>query len=376
MNEYLKFYEKYKISPVTPNINNFKEHVKKRANLYRELSILPITIKDRDILEIGPAGGYNALATYTFNPKSYTLIEPNSTGYTELTKNFENIMYKKNIFIYNIAFENFNPNRKYDIIICEGLIPGLENKDVFINKILNLLNEDGIIVITVIDQIAVLFEIIRKYIANCLTKNIEDIDEKVELLIKVFESHLRTLKGMTRKHRDWCLDNLIGDAIFEHTLTIDHVIDLLQDNFYFLGSSPGIFTNFTWYKELPTNALEYNNIFKEQFFLQWHNFIDYRYVQPKRTIDQNTELGKYCLDLIIAIKNNIPKKSIINILLKIKENLLSGGNHITVKSIEEIIHLLHKKINYENINKLSYFQSAFGRGQSYISFTKRCTHDE
>ena len=57
MNEYLKFYEKYKISPVVQNIEDFTRHIKRRTNLYRQLSVLPSTIEGRDILEIGPGFG-------------------------------------------------------------------------------------------------------------------------------------------------------------------------------------------------------------------------------------------------------------------------------------------------------------------------------
>ncbi|MCF6309504.1 MAG: class I SAM-dependent methyltransferase [Sulfurimonas sp.] len=369
MNEYLSFYEKYKISPVVQNIDDFKQHVRRRTNLYRQLGVSPITFKDKDVLEIGPGGGYNALVTYTYELKTYTLVEPNTTGYNELKNNFKDIN-NNNIFIFNDMLEDFKVTKQYDIIICEGLIPGLSSKDSFINVIKSLLKPNGIFIMTTSDQVSVFFEIVRKYMANILIENIEEIDKKVEILVDSFSSHLKTLKGMTRSHSDWCLDNLIGDAILEHTLTINHAIELLKSDCYVLGSSPDLFTNYSWYKELPTDTVEYNKIFQEQFLKKWHSFIDYRFIQKDRESSKNTELAEYCLALISAIKNSDKKKNILDILEKIQTNLKADIEEGTILSMDEIIEVISSGITPEKIKNMKFFSSAFGRGQSYISFAK------
>ncbi len=369
MNEYLSFYEKYKISPVVQNIDNFKEHIRRRSNLYRQLGVSPMTFKDKDVLEVGPGGGYNALVTYTYEPKTYTLVEPNTTGYNELKNNFKDIN-SGNIYIFNKMLEEFKAEKQYDIVMCEGLIPGLSSRDNFINTIKYLIKPNGIFIMTTSDQISVFFEIIRKYMANILIQDIESIDEKVKLLVNSFSSHLETLKGMTRSHSDWCLDNLIGDAILEHTLSINHAIDLLKDNFYVLGSSPDAFTNYAWYKELPTNTIDYNRVFQKQFFSKWHNFIDYRFIQEDRESNKNIELSEYCLALIKAIKNSSDKVTILDMLKKIKENLKLDSKEETILAINEAIELIDSGISSEKIKNMKFFNSAFGRGQSYISFVK------
>ncbi len=369
MNEYLKFYEKYKISPVVQNIENFKEHIKRRNNLYRQLSVTPLAFENKDILEIGPGGGYNALVTYTYEPKTYTLIEPNTTGFNELKNNFKEID-KGNIYMFSGMFEDFKPNDKYDVVMCEGLIPGLTQKDEFINMIKPLIRNDGIFIMTTADHVSMFFEIIRKYMADLLIKDLL-IDEQVDILVESFSSHLETLEGMTRSYSDWCLDNLIGDAVLEHTLTLQHAIELFSDDFYVLGSSPDIFTNYAWYKELPTNVKEYNHAYQKQCLEKWHTLFDRRSSQTERAVEANIELGEYCLEFIQAVKDKDAVINIIKILENIKLNLSSSFEDITILSIDEVIEVLQSGLTSEKIKNMRFFNSAFGRGQSYISFIRQ-----
>lgn len=369
MNQYLKFYEKYKISPVVQDIKNFTQHIKRRTNLYRQLGVTPLAFQDKDILEIGPAGGYNSLVTYTYMPKTYTFIEPNSTGYKELKENFKDID-RGNISYNNCMLEDFNTTKKYDIIMCEGLVQGLDNKEEFISKLTTLLKPNGIFIITTADQVTMFFEIIRWNIANILIKNVHSIEKQVEILVSAFSSHLDTLKGMTRNHEDWCLDNLINDATYEHTFSINDAIELVKDEFHILGTSPNLFNNYIWYKELPTDILKYNNIFQKQFFTRWHNLIDYRFLSDDRDTQKNIQLSQHCLELINLVKNSKDKKSIINCLVDIKENLDGDVDNKTILSIEEVIDILNGELTINKINSMKYFNSAFGRGMSYISFVK------
>lgn len=369
MNKYLEFYEKYKISPVVQDIENFTAHIQRRTNLYRQLGVTPLAFQDKDILEIGPGGGYNSLVTYTYMPKTYTFIEPNSTGYKELKENFKNID-RGNIFIHNCTLEDFSTPKKYDIIMCEGLIPGLNNKENFILRLIRLLKPNGIFIITTADQVTMFFEIIRRYIANILIKDIDSIEEKIQILVNAFSSHLNTLRGMTRSHEDWCLDNLINDATYEHTFSISNAINLVKNNFHVLGTSPNFFNDYTWYKELPISIIAYNEMFQKQFLERWHHLIDYRFIVRDRDSQKNVQLSEHCLKLIHLVQTSQGTESIKECLLGIKKNLNGDVNRKTILSIDEVIYVLSNDFNVKNINTMKYFTSAFGRGQSYISFVK------
>lgn len=369
MNKYLEFYEKYKISPVVQNIEDFSKHINRRTNLYRQLSLTPLTFQDKDILEIGPGGGYNSLVTYTYMPKTYTFIEPNTTGFKELNENFKDID-RGNIYFNNITLEDFKTTKKYDIIMCEGLIPGLSNKQEFIRQLIGLLKPNGIFIITTADQITMFFEIIRKYIATLLINDVSSLDEQIKILINSFSTHLDTIEGMTRSHKDWCLDNLINDATYEHTFSINDAIKLAKNDFYVLGTSPDFFNNYIWYKELPNSLDSYNDIFEKQFLQKWHNLIDYRFIVNDRDSKKNKELSQYCYKLINLAKNKAEVSEFIDCLTKIKNNLKENVKEKTILSIQEVIEVLSTDLNADKISKMKHFSSAFGRGQSYISFVK------
>ena len=75
---------------------------------------------------------------------------------------------------------------------------------------------------------------------------------------------LDSLIYMTRKHEDWCID-LMCDAYYNHTFSISDALKLLEKDFFLLGSSPNIMTDFRWYKSLSNNYEEYNNYFYQKF---------------------------------------------------------------------------------------------------------------
>lgn len=60
-NPYVDFYGKHNISPVHANMGNWKRHYQNRRNLFRQLGIPWQCIQNKQILEFGPGGGYNAL---------------------------------------------------------------------------------------------------------------------------------------------------------------------------------------------------------------------------------------------------------------------------------------------------------------------------
>lgn len=129
MNNFLNFYMKHNISPVKQDISNLEKHINRRTSLYRELGIVRCAIENSDILEVAPGGGYNSIVTAMQNPKSYTLIEPNPAGYNEMLKLFrEHDLIADTTMFINDMLENVKIENEFDIVLCEGLIPGLDNK--------------------------------------------------------------------------------------------------------------------------------------------------------------------------------------------------------------------------------------------------------
>ena len=187
MNDYIEYYDKNKISPVKQNIDDFNKHINKRIALLRHLGIHPNLIKGKSILEVGSGGGYNSMAIYNLKPSRYTIVEPNITGYSELIKNFNKFGFNDNVHFENCLLEDFKNDEKFDIIFCEGLIPGLKDSQAFLNMLVSKLMYNGIVVFTVSDEICTFFEIVKRHIANIITKNINNFDDKINILTKIFK---------------------------------------------------------------------------------------------------------------------------------------------------------------------------------------------
>ena len=67
-NDYIDYYEKYKISPVRQDLSDFDKHVYIRTMLYQALGLPKTAFKGKNVLEVGSGGGYNAIVTATFKP--------------------------------------------------------------------------------------------------------------------------------------------------------------------------------------------------------------------------------------------------------------------------------------------------------------------
>lgn len=373
MNEYVNFYEKNKISPVRQNIDNFALHVKRREALYRQLGLLRANFEGKKILEVGPGGGYNALATYSFQPSKYVLVEPNSTGFQELKNNFATHEFRENVEFHNSFLEDFTCKEPFDVVMCEGLIQGLPNREVFLTKLSSLVKEGGVLVITVADEISMFFEILRRYLANELIKDEKDFKKQIAILVEAFSSHLETLKGMTRRYDDWCAD-LLCDAIYNHTFSIADAIEIFKEDYFFYGASPNLFQDFRWYKALPYEPNEYNTYYLKQFNVNRHNFINSAFVYKTREDTKNLELSAICKKLIAVVKSLEKNDGIYEqeALYTVFDHLEANISILDKKMVDAVqeVRSLVGNVNVKKVAQMKQLTSLFGRGQTFISFVK------
>ena len=283
MNHFLEHYLTNKITPVKQDLSNISKHFHTRTMLYQKLGLSPLTFQNAKVLEIGPGGGYNPLVTQSFGLSQYDLIEPNEYAITDLNNIFQEYnVDTTNITIHHTMLENFKTENLYDIIICEGMIPGLSNKDEVLSKIDEMTHENSIVIITCIDEVAFLFEILRYYIAQQLIHENLSFEEKLDIFEMTFTSHLATLKGMTRFKRDWCADSLFGLMHFNYNFSFKEAVEFYDNKYKFYNATPDLFYDFRWHKELPEDNNKYNKYFLEQFNQQRHNLLLYSHHYEKR----------------------------------------------------------------------------------------------
>ena len=382
MNHFLEHYIKNQITPVKQDINDLNTHFSRRISLYKTLGVPPISFKNKKVLEIGPGGGYNPLVTQSFQLEQYDLLEANQYAIENINSIFKEYdVDSSNINIIHSMLEDFQTDEKYDIIMCEGMIPGLDNKPEVLTKLDKLLSKNGILIVTCADEVSYLFEILRHYIGSFLVNENDTFDEKLDIFESAFNPHLETLKGMSRFKRDWCADNLLGEMHFNYDFSIKEAIKFFKDNYTFYNSSPNIFYDFRWYKSIPVDISEQNEYFIDNFDKIKHNFLYHKTIYKERDISSNNELELLCKELFKNIQYSVvDKKDTNNNIIEILENILiniedlNSEDDTLSSSFKEIIELIkNKDFTIDSIScAYPHFKEAFGRGQSYVSLIKEC----
>lgn len=146
-NEFVEYYQKYNISPVSQDISDLQKHCQRRARLYRILGIAPRALFGAKILEAGAGSGYNALALL-LNGAQMDIVEPNEAGRQAMCELFKEYKISEKSykifpkFIESFALEKIGVNTqsqtnfinyenlaqisessKYDFVLAEGFLP-------------------------------------------------------------------------------------------------------------------------------------------------------------------------------------------------------------------------------------------------------------
>jgi len=387
MNNFLQFYGANKISPVDQNISDIEIHFKRRLDLYREIGLPTIFFESKEVLEVAPGSGYNSIVIANLPIKLYDLVEPNPTGFDKMVDLFTKTKSNKTeIKFHNITLENYK-DKLYDIVICEGLLPGLNNHEIFLKKLTTHVKVGGILVLTTVDSVSIFFETLRRYLAILLIKNnnLIDFNSKVSFLTKTFSNHIASLNGATRSIEDWVIDNLLNPATIsianQNEFSFSKSINLLSDNFIFYGSSPNFISNYKWYKNIQDD-FKYNEGIILDYESKIHNLLNMNElglisIDNNKLINLTKNFAKVVEEKYSNIENellftnnsiNSDLSVLQNINYIIKKNKLNNSEF----AMDEFLNLF-KNGNLpssEDINNMKYFNNAFGRGQQYISFIK------
>jgi tellurite methyltransferase len=105
--------------------------------------------KNSLVLDIGCADGRNS---FPFAEKGFKVdaVDPLEEHIILLEKSLKNSKLKKNITVYKKDFFDFNPKKKYDVILCIGVLHYMSKKEgeKAIKKMKSLLKSRGYIVMT------------------------------------------------------------------------------------------------------------------------------------------------------------------------------------------------------------------------------------
>jgi SAM-dependent methyltransferase len=372
---YVGFYRQHGISPVAQDISDAKRHFDRREALYRQLGIPPSLLAGRIILELGPGSGHNSIVTASFKPKRYVLVDGNPFGLESTLRILEPFSRDVDIECRSSLIEEFESDERFDVVLCEGVIPTQRDPSSFNKRLARFVKVGGILVITCMDSVPLASETLRRFISALMVNDDMPIEEKVRALLSVFSDHLKSLKGMSRFPRDWILDNLIHPWVGP-LYSIPEAISTLADEFDAYSFSPRFLTDWRWYKDIWGDATRYNELPYTAYLENVHNFIDYRFSSPPRHAEENRSLVTLCDELFEAHRKFRPnqKNAAIEQMLDLLGQLIVRVREFgpaTASGFEGCLSALRHFQQTGTLGDFGAFRELWGRGQQYASFIRR-----
>lgn len=378
MKAFVDFYKQEKISPVSQDISDLEKHFRRRNALYRHLGIVPAFVRGRRVLEFGPGSGHNSVHTASLEPGEYVLVEANPTGIANMRALFEEHSADAGrLRIVESYIEDFQDENRFDLVLCEGLLPTQERPADMLRHVGSFTAPGGVLAITCIDAVSYLAEQLRRLAASLLTGSAESPMEKVAILLPIFSPHLATIDGMSRPHEEWILDNIVQPFQGGRLFGLDEAIDALEDTHSFYSTSPRFITDWRWYKKITGGPREFNDWGRQAYFANLHNFLDSRTSPVPGESSRNLELLERCGSVfadIIAFDTSRDEA----VLARLTGNL-EGITRIvelfsaeTGDSLRRFLGVIEKLRRGEVPLESDWgsFAGFFGQGQQYASFIR------
>ena len=196
---FVDFYNKHNVIPTSQNIKNFNQFLHQRNYLYTTLGIPLAHLKNKKILEFGPGGGWNAIATSFYKPDLYVFVDNSKASLNELKKRKINA---RKIKIVKSDIYKFKSKKKFDLLIIEGTIPYQLYPKKMLKHVSKFVTNNGILITTTTSGTSLLSEFCRRIFRNYIYENEKYFDKRVNLAEKIFKSHLKTLNVQTRPTKD------------------------------------------------------------------------------------------------------------------------------------------------------------------------------
>jgi ubiquinone/menaquinone biosynthesis C-methylase UbiE len=378
---YIDFYESKNIIPVHQDISDLGRHMIRRNALYYQLNLVPGWLSGRSVIEFGPGTGDNAIHTSSLSLSKYVLVDGNSESIKEVRSRVKaGSIHANEIEVHHCLSAEFHTNDRFDLVLCEGLVPNQQDSSAFLRHMASFCNVGGVVVTTTVGAASCLADVCRHILKPFFTAQTADFWQQVDLAVEFFRKDLETLQGMSRCFQDWVLDNIMQDWVINPFFPFDEAIRALQDNFIFHGSSPNFFQDFRWYKSIHENDYGFNRSAIEQYYQKIVPLLlDYR-VTPENTpavsqIDGMVleQLCKRAYEVCYMIRSHNDLRRIDEFLGVLSNiiDLISGAMPATseslidfCKGVQDLTNGIKREANFGD------FRSFFGRAQQYLSMIR------
>ncbi len=374
---HLEFYGKFKISPVRQDISNLEKHFQRRSALYRHLGILPSHVAGKRICEVGPGSGYNSIYTASLAPAYYELVEGNPTGITQIRDLFsQHPQWTSNIAITESRIEDYRTDDPFDMVFCEGLLSGVTNPEEILNALARATKVGGLLVVSCVDHLSHFPETIRRVFADLVTEPDQSLDDKVAQILPLVSPHLKTLAGMSRRHDDWVIDNLIHPGSIIPLINVPETVAVLAHDFQFLAASPHFIADWRWYKDVCGENYDFNHNAIREYWANAHNLMDCRTHAGPRDPQANMRLYDLCSTARARIEQfeKTRNRTLIGEFTQLLEEIAADVATIlptTGQALAEAAQLLRAPtLDPQAVANAPCFGPLFGRGMQYISLTR------
>ncbi len=375
---FIDTYTRFGVVPTRQDIGDMGAHFRRRDALLRTLGVVPSFVAGKQIAEFGPGSGENSIYFASLRPAHYTLIDGTASSIASIERLRERHYPNVPSSIVQCDFSEYRSDDGFDMVICEGAIPGQKNPKEMLLAIGAHVRNGGMLILTCFDEVSILPEILRRVLARIeLGERILSASH-VPSLLRLFETDLKSLYGMSRRHEDWMLDQIVHQGITSSVLSIADACDVLDGRFSPQGTSPRFFSDWRWYKTLSEEEDGFSKALKLSYWTNLHNLLDCGHVLPPVPQEDNMKLLHAARDLYLlgasmeAGTEALDKELLAKSLVKVRDNAWHLHPQ-TRDHLDSVVSGLAESAP----TALRAIAGWWGRGQQYISFVRRyCFHND
>jgi 2-polyprenyl-3-methyl-5-hydroxy-6-metoxy-1,4-benzoquinol methylase len=375
---FVSFYNEHGVIPVSQDIGH-PDFLFRRESLYKLLGVPIPSLRDRDILEFGPGGGYNATALAPASPRSMVFVDASVQSLQEIrAKQVRGLFGGANVEIIESNIFDFRSEALFDLVIIEGTVPGQTKPREMLSHAASFVAKDGYLITTTTSASSVLSEVCRKLIRPLIVEKNHTFAAQVQAAEKVFKSHLKNLGTQTRPAKDWVTDVIIH-KFEEDAKLVFSLLDaasVTSDGFEFFGSSPKFLIDDRFYKKIGQSAKRSNELLAEQYSSIGYALLDYRVSVIQSMKEPITlDLEDLCANLYALQAEIVGSGSYSNLPdfiggLRELRSCLPRASESTKASIDEFIGVFPRAVKRNEVPQFEEFAKWWGRGQQYASFLR------
>lgn len=365
---FVDFYMRHGVIPTRQDISNLRRHLERRSALYRLLGVVPAWLEGKSVLEFGPGSGHNAVHTLRLRPARYVAVDANRASLASTAGLVRRHRGWTKCRIVDCGIEDFRTKEKFDLVLCEAVVPTQIRPAGFTRHLARFVRPGGVLVVTCMDPVSVLPEILRRHQASRVAPVSLPFGERVQKLTRFFQPHLRTLKDMSRKPEDWVIDVVIHPwtgGLF----SMAEAIRGLKNIGIPLGSSPRFLSDWRWYKSIYGNhqwdSWEAQNSYEQHL----HCFIDHRSLPIPQAAGRNRRLvaaATAIYEMVYGAERQgrvCPSSSLQSALRRVIAQL-PPSEAAAKQALRDYCQCLGSDPRVST----GTFPSLWGRGQQYLSF--------